>query len=282
MGGNVTVNISASGRGSMIMGMGGRGMQTNDVERIVKLDARQAKRISIILDAQPRGMFVNTLFSINNPGELQFPLMDLDKEKTTDITESVEVLDKLPSLYEDNEIIVDNEDPGFNIYQETSSGRLKEWLNIRGNDGNDYREMIMWWAPEYWQKTVNSNYYGRYIKSAVYTRAGSGERHISWSTVIEEPGYYDVYTYIGKGGGQRMIERVGGSRNAMQDLHYSVEHDDGKEEVTVDWINAENGWNHLGSYYLSPDTARVIMTNESEGRTVNGDAVKWVKQNMYK
>ncbi|MFO7754467.1 MAG: hypothetical protein R6V34_00635 [Bacteroidales bacterium] len=282
MGGNVTINIGASGRGSMMMGMGGRGMQTNDVERIVKLEAGQAKRINIILDAQPRGMFVNTLFSVNNPGELQFPLMDLIEEKNTDITESVEILDKLPSLHEDNEIIVDNEDPGFSIFQETSSGRLKEWLNIRGDDGNDYREMIMWWAPEYWQKTVNSNYYGRYIKSAVYTRAGSGERHISWSATIEEPGYYDVYTYIGKGGGQRMLERVGGSRNAMQDLHYTVDHDDGSDEVTVNWENAENGWNHLGSYYLSPDTARVILTNESEGRTVNGDAVKWVKQNMYK
>ncbi len=283
MQGNVAITVSAGGRGNIAIDMAGRGMQTNDVEKIVKLEAAQAKRISVILDAEPRGMFVNTLFSINNPGELQFPLMDLMQGKTNDNTEGEVILDRLPLLHEENEIIVDNEDPGFRIYQETSSGRLKEWLKIRGDDSNGYREMFIWWAPEYWQKTVQSNYYGTYVKSAVYTRAGSGERYISWTAEIKEPGYYDVYTYIGKQGGQRMMIRRGGdNRNAMQDLHFSVEHDDGSEEMIVDWENAENGWNHLGSYYLSPDTARVIMTNQSESRTVSGDAIKWVKQNSYK
>ncbi|MEA1886073.1 MAG: hypothetical protein U9N72_02540 [Bacteroidota bacterium] len=281
MQGNVSISISPGGRGNISIGMAGRGLQTNDVEKIVKLEAGQAKRVSVILDAEPRGMFVNTLFSINNPGELQFPLIDLMKGKTNDNTEGEEVLDRIPLLHEENEIIVDNEDPGFRIYQETSTGRLKKWLNIRGDDGNNYREMFIWWAPEYWQKTVQSNYYGKYVKSAVYTRAGSGERHISWTAEIDEPGYYDIYTYIGKRGGQRMMIGRGGSRNAMQDLHFSVEHDDGSEEMIVDWENAENGWNYLGSYYLSPDTARVIMTNQSEGRTVTGDAIKWVKQNIY-
>ncbi|MDT8401779.1 MAG: hypothetical protein RQ743_08795 [Bacteroidales bacterium] len=283
MGGNVSITISASGRGNMSIGMEGRGMQTNDVEQIVRLEAKQAKRVSVILDAQPRGMFINTLFSINNPGELQFPLMDLVQGKTDDNSEGEIILDKLPLLEEENEIIVDNEDPGFRIYQETSSGKLKEWLKIRGDDGNDYREMFIWWAPEYWQKTVESIYYGKYVKSAVYTRAGSGERYISWTAAIPEAGYYDVYTHIGKRGGQRMmIGRGGENRNVMQDLHFKVEHDDGSEEMTVDWENAESGWNHLGSYYLSPDTARVIMTNQSEGRTVTGDAVKWVRQNTIK
>lgn len=283
MRGNVAISVSPGGRGNIYVGMEGRGMQANDVEKIVKLEGGQAKRVSVIMDAQPRGMFVNTLFSINNPGELQFPLMDLIQGKEDDNTEGEEVLDKIPLLNEENEIIVDNEEPGFRIYQETSSGRLKEWLKIRGDDGNDYREMFIWWAPEYWQKTVQSNYYGKYVKSAVYTRAGSGERYISWTAEIEEPGYYDVYTYIGKRGGQRMMMGRGGeNRNVMQDLHFSVEHDDGSEEILVDWENAENGWNLLGSYYLSPDTARVIMTNQSEGRTVSGDAIKWVKQNSYK
>ena len=280
---DISISAGPGGRGNISIGMAGRGMQTNDVEKIVKLEGGQAKRVSVILDAQPRGMFVNTLFSINNPGELQFPLVDQAQEKTNDNTEGEIILDRIPLLHEVNEIIVDNEDPGFRIYQEKSSGRLKEWLNIGGDNSNDYREMFIWWAPEYWQKTVESTYYGKYVKSAVYTRAGGGERYISWTAEIEEPGYYDVYTYIGKRGGQRVMTGRGGeNRNAMQDLHFMVEHDDGSEEVMVDWDNAENGWNHLGSYYLSPDTASVIMTNQSEGRTVTGDAIKWVKQNSYK
>ena len=283
MQGNVAISVSTGGRGNISVDMAGRGMQVNDVEKIVKLEAGQAKRVSVILDAQPRGMFINTLFSVNNPGELQFPLIDLAQGKTDDNSEGEVILDRIPLLQEENEIIVDNEDAGFRIYQVKSSGRLKEWLNIGGDNSNDYREMFIWWAPEYWVKTVQNTYYGKYVKSAVYTRAGNGEQYISWTAEIEEPGYYDVYTYIGKRGGQRlMMGRGRESRNAMQDLHFNVEHDDGSEEVLVDWENAENGWNHLGSYYLSPDTTRVIMTNQSEGRTVTGDAIKWVKQNSYK
>ncbi len=283
MGGDVSITISATGGGRMSFGMEGRGMQTNDVEKIVKLEAEQAKRIRGILDVQPRGMFVNTLFAVNNPGELQFPLVDLMEGKTDAKTEGEIILDKLPLLEEENEIIVDNEDPGFRIYQESSTAKLKEWLKIGEENRNDYREMFIWWAPEYWQKTVESTYYGKYVKSAVYTRAGNGERYISWTAGIEEAGYYDIYTYIGKRGGQRMmVGRGGENRNVMQDLHFQVEHDDGSEEISLDWGNAENGWNLLGSYYLSPDTARVLMTNRSEGRTVSGDAIKWVKQNTYK
>lgn len=283
MQGNVAISISPGGRGNISVDMAGRGMQANDVEKIVKLEAGQAKRVSVILDAQPRGMFVNTLFSVNNPGELQFPLVDVTQGKTDDNSEGEVILDRIPLLQEENEIIVDNEDPGFRIYQVKSSGRLKEWLNIGGDNSNDYREMFIWWAPEYWVKTVQNTYYGKYVKSAIYTRAGNGEQYISWTAEIEEPGYYDIYTYIGKRGGQRVVMGRGReNRNSMQDLHFNIEHDDGTEEVLVDWENAENGWNHLGSYYISPDTTRVLMTNQSEGRTVTGDAIKWVKQNSYK
>ena len=56
-------------------------------------------------------------------------------------------------------------------------------------------------------------------------------------------------------------------------------HDEGVEEITLDYENAESGWNNLGRYHLSPDTAKVVLTNKSAGMFVIGDAVKWVKQN---
>ena len=55
-------------------------------------------------------------------------------------------------------------------------------------------------------------------------------------------------------------------------------HDAGEDEVTVNFENAENGWNHLGSYYFSGDSATVEISNLSEGRTVAADAIRWVKQ----
>jgi hypothetical protein len=35
----------------------------------------------------------------------------------------------------------------------------------------------------------------------------------------------------------------------------------------------------LGRYYLSSDSAKVELTNQSSGRMVIGDAIRWVKAN---
>ena len=70
-----------------------------------------------------------------------------------------------------------------------------------------------------------------------------------------------------------------GGENGFKDMHYKIYHDEGVEEITVDFENAEAGWNMLGRYYLSPDSAKVELTNQSSGRMVIGDAIKWVKVN---
>ncbi|MDZ7378054.1 MAG: hypothetical protein ONB06_01785, partial [candidate division KSB1 bacterium] len=60
--------------------------------------------------------------------------------------------------------------------------------------------------------------------------------------------------------------------------HFRIHHDDGVDEVLFDRASAEEGWNFLGRYYLSGDSAKVELTNESDARVVFADAVKWVKE----
>ena len=67
--------------------------------------------------------------------------------------------------------------------------------------------------------------------------------------------------------------------NQIKDLHFKVYHDEGVEDISIDYEQAEGGWNNLGRFYLSKDSAKVVLTNKSAGRMVIGDAIKWVKQN---
>ncbi len=60
-------------------------------------------------------------------------------------------------------------------------------------------------------------------------------------------------------------------------MHYRVFSDEGIDEITIDYGNADNGWNMLGKYHLSSDSAKVVLTNQSTGKAVIGDAVRWVK-----
>jgi hypothetical protein len=286
--------------------MQGRGMEAADVTRIIHLAPAQAKKVSVILDVQPRAMLINTLFSKNIPGEIAMPVGEIRRLNTkTPASEDDEILPSLPVTAEPGELIVDNEDEGFDPGINQTDSPLKRLLGIKNKRGNEYQEGNQRNAPEYWQPVVFSAYYGRYILSAVTTRSGAGDKIARWSVKIMEPGYYDIYCYIGKAGitAGRLTGQRGGAagpggpevpggdagpgmpgggqqqESPYKDLHYKVYHDEGVDEITVDFTSVDPGWNNLGRYYISPDSAKVVLTNQSSGRVVIGDAIRWVKVN---
>jgi len=282
-----------SGFGSYSISMQGRGMEAEDISKIVILGPGESKKISIILDYEPRAMLVNTLFSKNIPGEINLPIDEIKKSRDMlTMSEGEELLSSSPEFSFPGEIITDNEDPGFDAGNIEIQSPLKKILGIKKRNGTGYDNINMFWAPEYWQPVVMWSYYGKYIRSAVYTRASREQRTITWKTKINKPDFYDVYCYIGMTGNRMSVsrgsagpppppgsegDREGG--NVYKDLHYKVYHDEGAEEVILEYDNAEPGWNMLGRYYISSDSAKVELSNKSTGRMVIGDAIKWVKVN---
>lgn len=272
------------------MGIQGRGMEASDISRIVLLEPGETKRISLTTDARPRGMVINTLFAKNIPGRINVPLNDIVKIKGTSAElHEEEKLASPPEMNNLSEIIVDNEDQGFRSGNQVSQSPLKKLFGITNRRSNTYMQISQWNVPEYWQPVVLTSYFGKYARSAVYTRAGTGDKEITWSALIKEPGYYDISCYIGKSIDRMSVrsERGGGpggppggdepQESRFKDFHYKVYHDEGVEEITLDYEKADPEWNNLGRFYLSSDTAKVVLTNQSSGRLVIGDAVKWVK-----
>jgi len=296
----INVFQGGGGRGNITISMQGRGMDASDISRIVLIGPNESKRIGIILDAQPRAMMINTLFSKNIPGEILMPISEVGIARSnTTAFSGEELLTSMPTFLNPSEIIVDNEDPGFISSKHVSDIPLKKLLGVKSKEGDTYLQVSQFRAPEYWQPVVQSTYYGKYILSSVYTRAGTGDKSVEWTTLLEEPGYYDVYCYVGKlvnrmmvagralgraggapggGPGEFMAEAERQAASPYKDMHYKIYHDEGIEEITLDYENADGGWNNLGQYYISPDTAKVVLTNQSEGKMVIGDAIKWVKQ----
>jgi ABC-type transport system involved in multi-copper enzyme maturation permease subunit len=262
----------------------GRGMDVTDISKIVMLGPKEAKKITLILDYEPREMLVNTLYAKNIPGEISLPINEIKKSKTgNQISDREELLREMPQFSFPGEIIVDNEDPGFNPGTRLSGGPLKKILKIKNTSGEIYQEVRRYNRPNYWQPVVNSCYYGKYILSSVYTAGGTGDRSVTWTTPIDVSGYYDIYCFIGKinetisvrgaasSGGEPRNESI------FKDVHYRIYHNEGVENITVDFENSEPGWHNMGRYYLIPDSAKVELTNQSSGRVVLGDAIKWVR-----
>jgi hypothetical protein len=281
-------------------------MEASDISKIVFLGAGEAKKVGIVLDAPPRTMMINTLFARNIPGQITRPINEITKSRER-VKEFIgeEILGKIPGSTDPSEIIVDNEDPGFVRSSMNSTSPLKKLLHIKTNNGETYQTINLGGyahIPEYWQSAVESNYYGKYILSSVYTRGGTGDKYVAWNTIIKEAGYYDIYCFVGKSQ-NRLVIRGGqggpgsgagpggqggpggpmggqqGDESSYKDMQYKIYHDEGVEELTLDYANAEGGWNLLGRYYLSSDSAKVVLTNKSAGRIVIGDAIRWVKAN---
>jgi hypothetical protein len=283
---------SQGGGGKYSISTQGRGMDASDITRIVLLGPNEAKRIGIILDAEPRDMMINTLYAKNIPGEinLQFNEIVISNRNVKEFS-GEELLSGLPVFTEQSDIIVDNEDPGFVSNGQNTISPLKKLLGIQNKSRDNYMQISEWITPEHWQPVVLTTYYGKYIRSAVYTRAGMGDKSVTWYAIIKDPGYYEVYTYIGKTTSRMRVKSENDRAdenntddnqkgdNNYKDMHYKVYHDEGVDDITLDYQNADGGWNSLGRFYISTDTAKVVLTNKSSGKIVIGDAVKWVRQN---
>ncbi|MCA1747972.1 MAG: hypothetical protein LC655_09765, partial [Bacteroidales bacterium] len=158
-----------------------------------------------------------------------------------------------------------------------------------------YRGMSPNWQPATWAPVAHSSFYGRTIRSAMLSGKGDGSSVARWSALMPGAGYYDLYVYIpvsamlerpsGRGRGGDGAER--GSGRGFQGpqfadngavYHYTVSSNMGVEEVSFTLQDPEDGWNRLGTFHFPADTATVELSNNTNGKRVVADAVKWVRR----
>lgn len=257
-------------------GFGRFNFGTSDYERVVKVESKQAKQVGFVLDDQPRGITMNTLVSRNLPSQNTRRLEDFEENKGAQPIDGVTILPEPPVLDVPGEILVDNEDPGFTTESVRRQSVLKRLFKVESDEEEEYMPFSPWRAPNEWRKTINSVFYGDFVHSAHFIRAGSGDKKVTWETELAEAGQYEVYVY-GEQLPFRGRGRGGRGGDFIKSFHYIIHHDDGAEDV--EW-NPESaaGWNYLGTYYFSSGTAKVHMTDKSDGRIVVADAVKWIKK----
>jgi hypothetical protein len=197
-------------------------------------------------------------------------------DKRADGFDGQRSVDHRPGGTQEHEIIVDNEDDGFEITRKPSPSILKRFVGRDREREYEYEGVVGWGNWSGWRLTTDSRFYGRFILSAYYAKGRDGSDKVAWKTEITENGYYDIYCHITKLGFSFRRRREQPPNFGSN--HYLVYHDDGVEDAVIDINNAEEGWNFLGSYYLSEGEARVELTDESEGQYVVADAIKWVKR----
>lgn len=235
----------------------------------------ETKQLGFILDEKPNECTINTIVSRNIPSTIYTSMGTLAKKNGGGtLFEGERLLNNEVDDYVD-EVIVDNEDPGFSTFSPIQPTYLRAYLDSRSPSDKKYYGI---WFRSYskWLATTGSYYYGSVIRSAHFTRAGNGDKSTTWTPEFKEEGFYDIYVFM-RGKNQNQFQGNDGD-NKQYNYHYIINHGDGKDDIKYNISNAEPGWNYLGSYYFNQTGGNVMLTDECELRTVYADAIKWVKQ----
>jgi len=194
-----------------------------------------------------------------------------------------------------DEIIVDNEDPGFRVVRRENL--LTRWL--RDEPGKTYYDQFQAGA---WVPLIKYQFFGSPTRSAHVKQAGEGRQKVEWSTTLPEAGKYEVFFYhtrmnhivfptkriksaFSVRGSFTKIsndERKAASSYVTQQRaagYYTVF--DGKQEHEVVPMvdkDATNVWVSLGVFDFSKN-AKVTLCDKPVDKhtTLIADAVKWAK-----
>jgi hypothetical protein len=246
--------------------------------RLIRVRPHLRLEIGMVLAEIPRRVEINTFVSQNIPARLNFNFSPSDEIVKNRIPfDGVRVSPRV-SADTTIEIIVDNEDTGFQILTQSQKSLLQKLLRPGNSNKEKYHGLRYWNPPGQWTATIHENFYGEYIHSAYAIKAGKGEQKVAWHATIPMAGWYEVYYYPGKIEKPDWFRRRRAKNSTQEILHFQIEHDDGTEPVELNLAGIELDWSYLGSYYFSTGTARVQLTNESNAPIVFADAVKWRKK----
>ena len=241
-----------------------------DFSRKIFLPARSSRDVGFVFNTEPARMSVITHISKNLPYNLVYSFPGFNEIRGTTLLDDVVSIPFFDQVARTNEVIVDNEDSGFSYHQAANQAYLKSLVKKNKSERYKYSAIWAWNPPREWRAALRSEFFGNYIHSAYYTRGGTGERSASWKAVLPEKGIYDVYYFMDK------VNLTWRRTNRSPDYNFLIYHDNGVEKINRNSDDAENGWNYLGSFSITSDTAQVDLSNKTIGDIVFADAVKWI------
>lgn len=242
-----------------------------DFTKNIYIPSQQSKEIGFVFNNEPNRVSILTHISENLPNSLVYDFDNSEDVKKIDGFDGEKNCEFFSDVKDDNAIIVDNEDENFTFQQDLQKSYLKSLVDKNRNEGYKYKG-VRWWKPPFeWIPVVRSGFYGKYVRSAYYTHSGDGDRTARWQANIKESAYFDIYCHIEK---INYFSRRSRQRNSF---NFKIHHQDGIEDITLLDKDVENGWNYMGTFFITPETSIVEITNKSRGNLTTADAIKWVR-----
>ncbi len=241
-------------------------------EDLIYMKPDQRKEIYYLTSTDPTSIQFNTLISGNLPNQIEYNFEQIEKTTRQGAAEREVILEDVVEILDDRELVFDNEDPAFEFTRFEEVSRLRKWLKPQDGERFKYQGTKVWRPPLNWTATTNDEFYGDFIRSAFYIKAGEGDKVATWNIPLEEPGRYNLFYHVYKD------ESFNWDSNIRGTYTFTVPHQNGVDHPVIELKrNTPGGWMALGDYTFSNDTISISLTNESKLRAIFADAIKLVK-----
>ena len=242
-------------------------------EKVYSIKANETKEIGMLLDYDPVCLNTNTLVSKNIPTIIESGFGPFEMNRDAKPFSGERVIPSVSEEEAEDAIIIDNEDSGFSILNNSMSTFFQKALASSAKSEFKYTEFDYNNPPNNWREGVHQEFYGKYVRSAYFCKAGDGKLGVAWHTNISDNATYSVYFFYGNPWMPDEISAI----NAKGHYNFTIQYGNTSKEISVEIKDLFHGWNHLGNYALPEGEITVALNNKSEGILVIADAVKLVK-----
>ncbi|MBS02423.1 MAG: hypothetical protein CMQ24_06930 [Gammaproteobacteria bacterium] len=247
-----------------------------DIPWITEGPFRVAGKDSIeigIVSSMPLAELIVSPYLALNRTEIQLspPRIDAEKQLAGDAFIGFRPSTWQPAPSQD--VIVDDLDPGFTV-----AGGPKEppsrgpFVAAPDLDQGLPEYEDMFGMPPVWSRAPRYKGFGKYRHTLAIIRAGEGEQKAIFRGELPHSGRWRVAIYIAEDFGPEADTAL---RGALGEYSMSLVASGERTPIEFDAAAAEPGWNPLGEFRFAAGDASIEITNETNGRAIIADAVRW-------
>ncbi len=232
----------------------------------LRVGGGEAVEVGLVLSKPPRELRVAPYLSLNR-GAFAVPLPPLDEEQ---IVEAEPLVGVRPSDWQragGGAIVVDDLDEAFAVERDESSSGFR--LGARDRDRTLDRGLPVGTAfqlPDEWSRRTESEAWGKYRRTVAIIEGGEGRNRAVFNAELPRSGPWRLELHMLP---SRALRWKRGT------YHLTVEDASGSRELTFDAAAAEEGWSSLGELEMAAGEARVVLSDETDGRVVVADAIRF-------
>lgn len=246
------------------------------MSRVVSVGGGEAVEIGLITRGPPEGLMLQPVLALNRR-DVRLPVPEVEEYEVVDAEPFSGFRASDWSPPESDAIVVDDLDDGFSVRYDDQDQGLRVGGGMPGLfvPDADIDQGLPVFSPftptgASWTRQEVSESFGKYRRTTARASPGDGRATAVFSANLPTAGRWRIDYHLPEASDAFFGGRVRHGLFRLTVVASGVE-----EAVEFDAAAAPWGWNDLGAFELPAGEASLVVSNETSGRAVFADAVRW-------